>query len=707
MGIYFLFPSNVTRDRKRALIAQVASWKDTHLPPIETSPLAALEHGIGSGGMGYNMRRPQELAFLTRFTLRLKALPLEERRTLLADSARLTSLLNDTTVPWRGAERFQLRLMLPHLILPEHFERIASDMHKQQIIKAFAHLLPAGATGSLDERLYAIRQRLEASRPGVAIDFYQPDLEQVWRTTGDGKGDPTASSSSFWVIHAGSADEADALFREYGVIAVGWDELGDLTELEPTRDAFKEAVKATYPTYATQATRNAAGQLLRFVHAMKVGDTVFYPARATSLIHVGRVTGDYRYDPSRHEQFPHQRSVAWLRAVPRSAFSAGARNEMSGLMTLFAVDRHAAEYAAARDGAPLPIESTGSDGRAPRPPVVIGPGPELPDATLLTEMAEALERKGQLILYGPPGTGKTYSARRFAVWWLLRASPGVAVNAVLTDPAAFRTAEAALAAPAPDDGPGRLTALTFHPSYAYEDFIEGYKPASSPDGTLRLVLADGVFKRVCHQAAQNPNEHYLVLVDEINRANIARVFGELITLLERDKRGITVTLPQSKQPFTIPPNVAVVGTMNTADKSIKLLDAALRRRFAFIELLPDPTLLAGEPVRGLALDTFLAELNRRVAQREGREKQIGHAFLLDNGQPVTSPEEVARRFRQEILPLLQEYCYDDYAELAAYVGDTLVDKESQRLRDAMDDRDALLAALATEFQAPPAPADGS
>src|SRR5579884_533634 len=109
--------------------------------------------------------------------------------------------------------------------------------------------------------------------------------------------------------------------------------------------------------------------------------------------------------------------------------------------------------------------------------------------------------------------------------------------------------------------------------------------------------------------------------------------------------------------------------MNTADRSIKLLDAALRRRFAFIEIMPDVTLLRGAVVSGLSLDAFLATLNERIARLEGREKQIGHAFLLDNGQAVDEPKEFVDRFRQEILPLLQEYCYDDYAELARYVGD--------------------------------------
>lgn len=249
-----------------------------------------------------------------------------------------------------------------------------------------------------------------------------------------------------------------------------------------------------------------------------------------------------------------------------------------------------------------------------------------------------------------------------------------------------------------DEAVGPLTRLTFHPSYSYEDFVEGFRPSETGDGALSLRLTDGIFKRVCQAALAQRDKKFLLLIDEINRANLAKVFGELITLLELDKRRLTVTLPQSKDSFRIPRNVFLLGTMNTADRSIKLLDAALRRRFAFVELMPNIEVLRGAKIGTLALDDFLEELNRRIAKTEGREKQIGHSFLLDNDEPITDPDEFARRFRQEILPLLQEYCYDDYGALASYIGDKLVDKEGQTLdHERLGDVDALLAALEEEF----------
>jgi 5-methylcytosine-specific restriction enzyme B len=244
----------------------------------------------------------------------------------------------------------------------------------------------------------------------------------------------------------------------------------------------------------------------------------------------------------------------------------------------------------------------------------------------------------------------------------------------------------------------RLTRVTFHPSYTYEDFVEGFRPAPTGAGGLELALSDGVFKQVCAAAASDPDHEYFMVIDEINRGNIPKIFGELITLLEKDKRDLSVRLPQSGEDFSVPPNLRILATMNTADRSIHLLDTALRRRFSFIELMPDTGPLEGAIVGGLTLDVFLENLNDRVRQRVGREKQIGHALFFDNGSIIDSPEAFAAVFRHELLPLLQEYLYDDYTQLAQILG-PVIDTATERPASIIDDPDRLCQALAEHFGA--------
>ncbi len=245
---------------------------------------------------------------------------------------------------------------------------------------------------------------------------------------------------------------------------------------------------------------------------------------------------------------------------------------------------------------------------------------------------------------------------------------------------------------------GYLTFLTFHASYSYEEFVEGYRPVDDGSPGLSLTLRDGVMKRVARTAAADQPLPYVLLIDEINRANLPRVFGELLTVIESDKRGLPVTLPGSGQRLTVPDNLFIVGTMNTADRSIRTLDAALRRRFAFIELMPQPELLNGAKVDDLELDTFLRELNQRITRTAGRERQIGHSFFLDREGPIQDADTLADVLRLEIVPLLQEIAYDDYTRLAEYLGTQLVDASEQRLTDVAEDPKTLIAALAKEYK---------
>lgn len=245
----------------------------------------------------------------------------------------------------------------------------------------------------------------------------------------------------------------------------------------------------------------------------------------------------------------------------------------------------------------------------------------------------------------------------------------------------------------------RLAQVTFHPSYAYEDFVEGYKPVPGAADGLVLELRDGIFKRMCRAAAADPDNPYVILIDEINRGNIPKIFGELITLIEKDKRGMSITLPQSGDSLIVPENLYLIGTMNTADRSIHVMDAALRRRFAFLELMPDAEILAGTVIGNLPLDQLLTELNRRVRDKAGRERQLGHAMFMNGPNPIQSADDFALAMRYEVLPMLQEYVYGDYRDLADLLGIDVIDAEEQTPRyDVLDDAERLVSVIAKHYE---------
>ncbi|MFF2205231.1 AAA family ATPase [Streptomyces sp. NPDC058145] len=250
------------------------------------------------------------------------------------------------------------------------------------------------------------------------------------------------------------------------------------------------------------------------------------------------------------------------------------------------------------------------------------------------------------------------------------------------------------------DGAGAVqpavSLVTFHPSYGYEDFVEGFKPAPARAGSgLSLQLTDGVFFNLCTTAAQEPERTFLLIIDEINRGDLPRIFGELITLLEPDKRDLPVVLPVSSRSFSVPPNVRIIGTMNTADRSVGHLDAAIRRRFAFIEVGPDADVISGS-VGPLDLAAFFEELNSRIIRFLDADHQLGHAFFLRDGEPLASDTHLAAAFHDDIVPLLEDYTLGS-TDLLRHLLGRLVDPQTGRL--ALIPADELAAALATEFTA--------
>ncbi|QRG81352.1 McrB family protein [Citrobacter sp. R56] len=247
----------------------------------------------------------------------------------------------------------------------------------------------------------------------------------------------------------------------------------------------------------------------------------------------------------------------------------------------------------------------------------------------------------------------------------------------------------------------RFAVVTFHQSYGYEEFIEGIRARSDESGNISYPIEPGIFMRLCQRANADPTHRYAIFIDEINRGNISKIFGELISLIEVDKRAgmsnaMSLQLSYSGKPFSVPANVDIIGAMNTADRSLALMDTALRRRFDFVEMMPDLSLLSGAKVKGIELESLLEKLNSRIEALYDREHTLGHAFFipvknaLDAGDEDTAFKQLKIAFQKKIVPLLQEYFFDDWNKIRLVLADNQKqDDNLQFVIEKTDDLDTL------------------
>ena len=323
------------------------------------------------------------------------------------------------------------------------------------------------------------------------------------------------------------------------------------------------------------------------------------------------------------------------------------------------------------------------------------------------------------ILYGPPGTGKTYKT----ILYSLNTIDGVE-NHDYQDNENYLIYKEKF-----DDFKSKrqIEFVTFHQSFSYEDFVEGIR-AETKDGNISYAVKDGIFKKIAIEALfskleesednldgkwnelkiklndkknppdtpfdQNNYEHkklilkdqdlltltggkpYVLIIDEINRGNTSRIFGELITLIESTKRAgqdeaMDVILPYSQERFTVPDNLYIIGTMNTADRSLALIDTALRRRFDFIEMMPQPELLKDIQIENIDIQEMLTTINNRIEALYDREHTIGHAFFMKLNDKSTL-QDLAYIFKNNILPLLEEYFFEDWDKIIKVLGNSCI-----------------------------------
>lgn len=368
---------------------------------------------------------------------------------------------------------------------------------------------------------------------------------------------------------------------------------------------------------------------------MKPGDEIIARSGSRHVVGFGRVEGEYRYDASLLPDWPHTRKVAWHSLKPPRAVSSRLPNN-----TL--VD-YTVRYQLEEIRRLLPEIPRAGDMGDVFVPYSIDDALEglFISRDRFEGMHDALKRRKNLVLQGPPGTGKTFMARRLA-WRLMGEKNSDAIEMV-----------------------------QFHQAYAYEDFVQGYRP--NKDGGFDL--RNGVFFEFCERARGNAEIPHVLVIDEINRGNLSRIFGELLMLVEADKRSeeyaVSLIYGSRGDRFHVPPNLHVLGLMNTADRSLAVVDYALRRRFAFETL--EPAFGNGSAFRKFlvrergATDELARTIDRRLEQLNkdiAGDSELGPGFCVGHSYFVPAESESASRdwydaaVRTQIRPLLEEYWFE-------------------------------------------------
>ena len=620
--VYYLLIDTEKESTKRNKIRTIWEWSGEQLPENHWTLGNVLGKGLIDPGPGYRFHKHREVNYLVDLMLVWLAEVPEYRMELIGEAWSFVQWVDKHP---ESSSR-QLRHALLYMLFPDEFEPIMSSKHKQTYLKDF--WVESGSyaqidywpQASIDKGLSVVRPELQAQY-GDQFQFYQikNDLYKTW--LGDRIGD-----ANVWAISAGSNGRFWKDFLQASVVAIQEPSVGDLSQYE-SNDAIKQAL---VDQGAGSNPYNHALAGWEFQREMKVGDVLIakfgMPIR---LLGWGRVTGEYFYDRS-HPALPHRRTVDWYPCdspIRLSKERQIATKTLTRATHWYSWVPHAFEK--------LDITTMAE----PVKPWV----ETMEDLFLPKEQFEriigSLTLRKNLMLQGPPGVGKTFIAKRIA-WHLAgRKDPGI-VNMV-----------------------------QFHQSYAYEDFVQGWRPTEEGGFKLR----DGVFLQFCKKAAKRPYIPHTFIIDEINRGNLSRIFGELLMLIEADKRGadnaIALTYGAEGERFSVPANVHILGLMNTADRSLAIVDYALRRRFAFETLKPEyasdnfKRFLKDRGVTGDLLDKIVRNLqaiNKLIAEDNdlGSGFEIGHSYFVPEQSTGLDESWYLNIVETQIAPLLREYWFD-------------------------------------------------
>ena len=442
-------------------------------------------------------------------------------------------------------------------------------------------------------------------------------------------GDAHVDTVRYWLYAPGEGASMWDDFYSRGVMGLGWHELGNLADYE-TKEDVRLRLKEIRGGGSSQ--KNAAHAVWQFAHDVKPGDIVFAKQGRAKILGRGIVTGGYAYD-AENGDYPNLREVTWTHKGEWTCDKMLAMKTLTDVTDYTDFVAKVSSFFEDDDEADDFVEDD-----------IVGEYPAYGKDDFLAEaymseatydaLASVLRVKKNVILQGAPGVGKTFMAKRLAYSIM-----GVKDSS-------------------------RVELIQFHQSYSYEDFIMGYRPNENG-----FELKTGAFYDFCKRAADDGDNEYFFIIDEVNRGNLSKIFGELFMLIEPDKRGLGMRLLYSNERFTVPSNVYLIGTMNTADRSLALMDFALRRRFAFFELEPGfDTPGFRQYQKSLASPVFdklvscVRQLNDAIASDEslGRGYRIGHSFFcgLDAEDPSLG-SRLAGIVDYELVPLLREYWFDE------------------------------------------------
>lgn len=438
----------------------------------------------------------------------------------------------------------------------------------------------------------------------------------------------------YWLYSPGKGSHHWDEFYNAGIMGIGWDEIGDITQYE-TKSDIKEALKAKYDL--TKNPKNVGLGVWQFAYEMAVGDVVFAKGGLRSIVGRGTVESDYIFDDERSD-YKHIRKVNW-----------GQKGEwehpgQTAIKTLTDITQYT-EYVEKLESLLRGGDELSEIDDAPEITYPdYSPDDFLSEVYISAEKYEKLKRlllrKKNIVLQGAPGVGKTFTAQRLAFSIM-----GVKDTS-------------------------RVKVVQFHQSYSYEDFVIGYRP----DGN-GFRLAEGPFYKFCKTAERDDKRPYFFIIDEINRGNLSKIFGELLMLIEADKRSEknAMRLLYKEEQFFVPANVYIIGMMNTADRSLAMIDYALRRRFAFFDVEPafasdsfrNRRLIAANP-KFDSLISMVELLNKAIAEDAslGKGFRIGHSYFCTT--EIVDDAWLSSVIEFELIPLLFEYWFDEPSKVESW-----------------------------------------